>query len=361
MSLHNDIFTQPLLDWYDCHGRNQLPWQHPRSAYFVWLSEIMLQQTQVKTVIPYFNRFVNRFPTIAHLSRASEDDVLNLWSGLGYYARGRNLHKTAKIIVNEYQEIFPQCVETLATLPGIGRSTAAAISAQAFNQPTAILDANVKRVLSRFFLIDGDINRSSTIKQLWNVADQCMPTTRCADYTQAIMDFGATCCRAKKPLCNECPIQNECKAYHFDSVEDYPVKKKSKPLPEKHRQFLLIYDQNHQIYLEKRPANGIWGGLWGLPEIDIDESAKAHIEAIYPLHVMSFQSLKSIKHSFTHFHLYIKALAIKTKPHNDSTLPMAGVWFSSEETSKLGLAKPIMDLIKVFYNDHPLRVAMDDG
>ena len=209
-------FSLPLLEWFNCHGRKDLPWQHPRSAYRVWISEIMLQQTQVKTVIPYFNHFIAKFPDIQQLAHAYEDRVLAQWSGLGYYSRARNLHKTAKIICEKYKGEFPRELADLIALPGIGPSTAAAIASQAFNQATPILDGNVKRVLCRYFLIDGWPEHSSVKQKLWQLAKECMPTERCADYTQAIMDLGATRCTARNPDCANCPLQYTCLAKHHN-------------------------------------------------------------------------------------------------------------------------------------------------
>lgn len=218
-------FSKPLLLWFTLHGRKNLPWQHPRTPYRVWISEIMLQQTQVQTVIPYFERFMQRFPNISDLALAHEDDVLSLWSGLGYYSRARNLHQTAKIILQHHQGIFPNDYTLLNELPGIGPSTAAAILSQAFNKPAAILDGNVKRVLTRFFRIQGHPEQTQVKKTLWELADSCMPQENCADYTQAIMDLGATCCTTKNPHCPNCPLQKNCLAFKHQEQYLYPTKK----------------------------------------------------------------------------------------------------------------------------------------
>ena len=339
-------FTLPLLHWYDLHGRKNLPWQHPRDAYRVWLSEIMLQQTQVKTVIPYFTRFLESFPSIHDLARASEDEVLALWSGLGYYSRGRNLHKTAIIIDTLYQGQFPEDMQLLNQLPGIGQSTAAAITSQAFNQPTAILDGNVKRVLSRYFLIKGF--SAQTTATLWQLANQCMSQNRAADYTQAIMDLGATCCTSKKPNCISCPLQATCLAKQNNAVTDYPTPKPKKEIPIKHQQFLLMHDHTQSIYLEKRPANGIWGGLWCPPSIETGVNPSDYIQNTYALEVLHIHSLINIKHTFSHFKLHINALSIGIKATGNSCFEHSGRWFSPAETIKLGLAKPINDMIKLF-------------
>lgn len=221
-------FALPLLAWYQQHGRRDLPWQNPRTPYRVWLSEIMLQQTQVKTVIPYFIRFINRFPDIRSLAGAEEDDVLALWSGLGYYSRGRNLHKTARMICETHNGVIPDKVSELTRLPGIGESTAAAIASLAYNQRTPILDGNVKRVLSRFFLISDSLELTHVKQKLWKLADACMPSQQCADYTQAIMDLGATCCLARNPTCELCPLQQNCQAFLTKQVKNIPKKKRKK-------------------------------------------------------------------------------------------------------------------------------------
>ena len=218
-------FTAPLLRWFDQYGRKTLPWQHPGTPYQVWLSEIMLQQTQVTTVIPYFHRFIQTFPSIDDLAKAEEDHVLALWAGLGYYSRARSLHRTAQIIAHEYHGEWPRTLDKLIALPGIGPSTAAAISSQAFHQATPILDGNVKRVLCRYFMVEGIPEKAQNKKKLWAFAQACMSTTRCKDYTQAIMDLGATCCTNSQPQCTTCPLKRTCAAFLADRVHEFPYKK----------------------------------------------------------------------------------------------------------------------------------------
>lgn len=343
-----NLFTSPLLDWFDKFGRQNLPWQHPRSAYRVWISEIMLQQTQVKTVIPYFNRFIASFPDIQSLAQAPDDQVLALWSGLGYYSRARNIHKTAQIILEQYQGEFPQELDNLVALPGIGPSTAAAIASQAYNLPTAILDGNVKRVLCRYFLVDGWPEQSAIKKKLWDLAQQCMSATRCADYTQAIMDLGATCCTTRNPNCENCPLHTSCLAYLENTVMLYPHKKIKKKLPIKQQQFLLLFNQDNKIYLEKRPPSGIWGGLWCLPSIAIDDCAEQYINHTYTLNVLRTTNILNMRHTFSHFHLDIKALAIEISISENCLMENPGNWYAAKELNQLGLAKPIIDIINVF-------------
>lgn len=340
-------FTLPLLAWHDIHGRKHLPWKHPVDAYRVWLSEVMLQQTQVKTVIPYFLKFIDRFPDLHTLAHASEDEVLSLWSGLGYYSRGRCLHQTARIINTTYHGQFPENIHILVQLPGIGPSTAAAIASQAFHQPTAIFDGNVRRVLSRYFMISGV--STQTLKVLKKRADECMSHERPADYTQAIMDLGATCCTARNPQCTICPIRTNCLANLNAVVTQYPCKKPKKELPIKQQQFLLMHNQKGQIYLEKRSSKGLWGGLWCTPSIECDIDPYHFIQSSYSHHVLNIQPLMIIKHQFTHFKLNIHALAMSVETSQQAHPEHQNGWFSHTETIKLGLPKPISHMIERFY------------
>lgn len=341
-------FTLPLLAWFDQHGRKDLPWQHPRSAYRVWISEIMLQQTQVKTVIPYFNRFLASFPNIQALANAAEDEVLSHWSGLGYYSRARNLHKAAAMIQQDFQGEIPSSIELLIKLPGIGSSTAAAISSLAFDKPAAILDGNVKRVLSRYFLIGAELRPSAINQKLWQIANDCLPSQRCADYTQAIMDLGATCCTSKNPNCEVCPLQTSCLAKKQNQVSHYPIKKAKKSLATKQQQFLLIHNQDQLIYLEKRPPTGIWGGLWCLPSIDMDLCPKTFVQNNYQLQTNAMQELLKLKHTFSHFHLQISALSMQTNTANTGVAEYPGRWFQAGELVGLGLAKPVSEIIQYY-------------
>lgn len=341
-------FYQPLLTWFDEHGRKNLPWQHPRSAYRVWVSEIMLQQTQVKTVIPYFMRFMTQFPDLPSLASASEDLVLSLWSGLGYYSRARNLHACAKKIMNEHKGQFPDDATILLTLPGIGQSTAAAIASLAFNQQTAILDGNVRRVLSRYFKIDGHLTQTHVKQRLWELAQASMPSTRCADYTQAMMDFGATCCTLKKPLCPTCPLQDHCQAFQTNTVEHYPNKPPKKVKPTQHQQFLFIQNASGHVYLEKRPSIGIWGGLWCLPSIDVHIDPLDYVKQTHRFSITTVKTLMTIKHSFSHYHLHITALALTCEEllQHDNDKITKGQWFRLDDLRSIGIPKPVHQIIQ---------------
>ncbi len=333
-------FSNPLLDWFDVHGRKDLPWQLPRTPYRVWVSEIMLQQTQVQTVIPYFDRFMQKFPTLNDLAEAMEDEVLSLWSGLGYYSRARNLHSCAQIIRDRYQGTFPSDLKSLIELPGIGQSTAAAILSQAFNKPEAILDGNVKRVLCRFFLIKGWPEQAQVKKDLWQRAYSCMPEYRCADYTQAIMDLGATCCTTKNPNCIACPLHDNCQAFKNKEQHLYPSKKTKKTIPVQQQQFLVLNNEQGLIYLERRPPSGLWGGLWCLPSINKEDCPIDFIQRQYAFTAEIPKPIIAFKHRFSHFHLEINALSIKIKMLGNQVKEAYGQWFTKEQLPSLGLAKP---------------------
>lgn len=345
-SIHH-LFSNPLLAWFAKHGRKNLPWQNPRQAYAVWISEIMLQQTQVQTVIPYFLKFMSRFPTVETLAEAQEDQVLSLWAGLGYYSRARNLHKTAKIINRDYQGLFPEDMHLLQLLPGIGESTAAAIASQAFNQPVPILDANVKRILARYFQIKGHPENSLTKKHLWEQARYCMPAHDAADYTQAIMDLGALICKSTQPLCEQCPLQKSCLSCLQATTHLYPEKKEKKKLPTRQLQFLVLHNAHNQIYLEKRPAEGIWGSLWCLPHLESGLYPLPHLANQYGMTGEEPKVVTQFKHSFTHYHLILQVASIFIQ---DSSRDLEGQWFSEADIQHVGLPKPIQTIVFAWFN-----------
>ncbi|MGB8326770.1 MAG: A/G-specific adenine glycosylase, partial [Steroidobacteraceae bacterium] len=267
-----------LIVWHETGGRHELPWQRGRSLYRVWISEIMLQQTQVATVIPYYERFIARFPTVRALADASIDDVLHLWSGLGYYARARNLHQAAQRIRDEFAGEFPGDFASVASLPGIGRSTAGAILALALNQRFAILDGNVKRVLARYFGVAGNATERAVEKRLWVLSERCTPVERVDDYTQAIMDLGATLCTRSRPLCALCPLATDCVARRQGRQTEFPAPRRSAPHGMRRAKrvvMLLARARDQSVLLEKRPPRGIWGGLWCLPEFASEAAARA--------------------------------------------------------------------------------------
>ena len=339
-------FTESLLNWYWDHGRHHLPWQTPYHPYRVWISEIMLQQTQVATVIPYFLKFIAQFPDIQALAQSPLDQVLAAWAGLGYYSRARNLHRTAQIVVEEYQGVFPDDLNHLEKLPGIGRSTAAAIASLAFERPTAILDGNVKRVLSRYFKVPGTDKHYET--QLWHYAQACMSPTHCRAYTQAIMDLGATCCTTKNPNCSLCPLNHSCQAFLAQEVTLYPEKKPKKIRPSRYEQFLIFHNLKQEVYLEQRPLTGIWGGLWTTPSIEQNVDLHEYL-ASQRIPISNIHSIMTLKHSFTHFNLHIHAHAIQTE--SEATGP--GKWYSTSAIQQLGLPKPVKEILNCFYSKTP--------
>ncbi|MCF6768338.1 A/G-specific adenine glycosylase [Thiotrichales bacterium 19S11-10] len=286
-------FSNAIIQWQLTHGRHSLPWQQDISPYRIWLSETMLQQTQVKTVIPYFNTFIKQFPHIHDLADASDEAVMKLWAGLGYYARARNLHKTAKIIKDQYLGIFPNNYDDIIQLPGIGRSTAGAILSLAFKQSYPILDGNVKRIFARYFQIDTPFNKTKTLNQLWSYAEQLLPKNKTNYYNQGLMDLGALICTKNKPSCLLCPMQTTCQSFINQTQEYYPVKTIRKKKPTKILSFYIIQSKDH-ILLKKRPPHGIWGGLWSLP--DSEDSINVNLKN--PLHTSEMLS-----HQFTHFTL----------------------------------------------------------
>ncbi|XOZ33176.1 A/G-specific adenine glycosylase [Halomonadaceae bacterium KBTZ08] len=343
-----DWFATQLLQWYEQNGRKDLPWHRDRSAYRVWVSEIMLQQTQVTTVIPYFERFMERFPTVHDLASASTDDVLSYWSGLGYYARARNLHKAAITVEEEYGGTFPETQEQLQALPGIGRSTAAAIVAQAHGRRAAILDGNAKRVLARYHAVEGWPGRTAVANELWAHAEAHTPDERIQAYTQAIMDLGAMVCTRRRPGCAACPVRKGCLAYARNNPEAYPGSKPKKDKPEKSVWMLLIEDGEGRILLEKRPPSGIWGGLMSLPEADPalqPEELPDHCEHSLGLETSAPLALEPFRHTFSHYHLWIRPARLTAT--NTRRLADSGrhQWLQRRDALDAGLPAPIRQLL----------------
>lgn len=343
-------FQHKLLAWFDQHGRKDLPWQQNINAYRVWVSEIMLQQTQVSSVIGYFNRFIERFPSVEHLAAAELDAVLQHWSGLGYYARARNLHKTAQLVVSNGGE-FPQSVDALSALPGIGRSTAGAILSIAFGQRQPILDGNVKRVLARYHAVHGWPGESKVAARLWAIATDYTPALRVGDYTQAIMDLGATLCTRSKPLCETCPVAAGCQANALGLTRILPEPKPRKILPVKHAYLLILKDAENRLLLEKRPPAGIWGGLWSLPEFENLAALRAQCSSLGDA-VDGLLTLSPQRHSFSHYHLdFTPVLAILQNPINNVMEGERTVWYNAAEIKSLGLPAPVKRLLHQHYTE----------
>jgi A/G-specific adenine glycosylase len=336
-------FATRLLSWWDDHGRKDLPWQQPRTPYRVWISEIMLQQTQVATVIPYFERFTNRFPDIPALAEASQDEVLALWAGLGYYARARNLHKTARICAEQFDAQLPESTEEMIRLPGIGDSTANAILSQAHNVPAAVVDGNVRRVMARHSAIEGWAGSAPILKRLWHEARSRLPDSRAADYTQAIMDLGATLCTRRQPGCAVCPVAEDCQAHAHGLVDLLPTPRPKREVTEQQLNLLLMVRDDGRVLLERRPDSGIWGGLWCLPAASEPEALMADNK----LKENQLDALPAMEHRLTHRLLTLRpfrsaANAVTREVHcNDDRR-----WFSPRELRQAGLPKPIKQLLK---------------
>lgn len=342
-------FSKAVLRWFDAHGRKTLPWQHNKTPYRVWISEIMLQQTQVTAVIPYFERFMQRFPDLPTLAHAPLDDVLHQWAGLGYYTRARNLHRAAQMVMHAFNGYFPDTLETVQQLPGIGRSTAGAILSIAFQKPAPILDGNVKRVLSRYLGISEPINNKSIENTLWETAAACTPDARCADYTQAIMDLGATLCTRSKPACTQCPLVSTCRAHAENIVDLLPMKKSFRAIPTRTATFLILQHNQH-ILLLKRPPHGIWGGLWSLPELTgtpEHDDIRCHCRSTFQLNADHLQSLPPFRHTFSHYHLDIHPIIITTTAPAKIMENTEQIWYNLRQPKTIGLPKPVQSILKV--------------
>lgn len=334
----DQTFADRLLAWWAVNGRHKLPWQRKRTPYRVWVAEIMLQQTRVGTVIPYFERFMAAFPDLESLAKADIDEVLTQWSGLGYYARGRNLHAAAIRCLEQHDGTLPDDGEALEALPGIGRSTANAILAQAFDRRAPILDGNVKRVLARHAGIEGWPGRSAVLRRLWAEAEARTPPDHAADYTQAIMDLGATVCTPRNPECGACPVAADCVARLRDRVDSLPTPKPKRNRPQRHTTLLIVENDAGEILLERRPPAGIWGGLWSLPE--------AGQFSTMPV-TASLEALDPVRHGFTHFLLDIEFKRIHV---NQDVITIGDqerrLWLEPEQALAYGLPQPIRRVIE---------------
>lgn len=339
-------FSALVLKWFDQYGRKTLPWQVNIDPYRVYLSEIMLQQTQVSTVIPYFQRFIEAFPTINALASAPLDRVLQCWTGLGYYARARNLHQAAKQIIQRYGEGFPQTQVEWMALPGVGRSTAAAICAIVYGQRCAILDGNVKRVLARYMALKSWPGEKKAEAELWALAESLLPKKRMPDYTQAMMDMGALLCTRSSPKCDLCPLQSSCLAYASGQPTDFPVKRAKRSLPIRVATLLIVRDQKNRVLLERQAMKGIWGGLWSLPKLQGSLQAWCQKNGLDLSH---YEEGISFRHSFSHYHLNIVPITVWVKrdvfcvEDGDSDR----LWYNFDQPVALGFPQPVAKLLKV--------------
>jgi A/G-specific adenine glycosylase len=360
-----DSFAAKIIRWQEKHGRHHLPWQHTRDPYAIWLSEIMLQQTQVNTVIPYYQRFLQSFPDIRRLALTSLDDVLAQWSGLGYYSRGRNLHRAARLIVSNYQGKFPESAEMIRMLPGIGRSTSAAIAVFAYGERCAILDGNVKRVLARCFGLEGYPGDKRNETLFWRKAEELLPTSQAAatkgsnedinglveTYTQALMDLGATVCTRSKPKCSLCPLQQDCVAFRHDRIDKLPSPRPRKLLPMKETILMMLMNEG-RVFLEKRPLEGIWGGLWCLPEMAVDGNTVEHCRGRFGLELDSLDlplqmPMEPFDHTFTHFRLriYPQLLRVSLLSSTPAQDPGTGIWTTPEDALQAAIPMPVRKLL----------------
>jgi A/G-specific adenine glycosylase len=336
-----------LLAWFDVHGRHDLPWQAERTPYSVWVSEIMLQQTQVATVIPYYERFMRRFPTVGALAAAPLDDVLKLWSGLGYYARARNLHRAAQTIAARFGGEVPARFDDLVDLPGIGRSTAGAIAAQAAGERRPILDGNVKRVLARYHAVDGWPGAPAVQRELWARAEEHTPAERVADYTQAIMELGAMLCTRARPACTVCPLAEDCAACRTGTQAKYPAPRPKRARAHRHVDVLVVRHPDGRVLLERRPASGIWGGLYSLPDLEADEAADVWCERRLGARVSSTRPLVTIEHAFTHFDLDLRPLLLELAAAPAQVADGAErAWLHPSADLTVGVPAPVAELLR---------------
>jgi len=338
-------FAQQVLTWFDEHGRKHLPWQQNPTPYRVWVSEIMLQQTQVATAIPYYERFMQRFPDLEALASAPIDDVLAHWSGLGYYARARNLHRSAVRVLDEYKGVLPSSLAALQELPGIGRSTAGAILSLSANRHEAILDGNVKRVLARYFAVDGWPGKKPVVDKLWHFSEQVTPVKRTGHFNQAMMDLGASICSRTSPQCSHCPLSKQCEANLACSQLAYPGKKPKKVIPVKTACMLVLRNPQNHVLLVQRPPAGIWGGLWSLPELG-DTALDDWLGAARLTAVTEAASFARFRHTFSHYHLDIDAQQLSVKPAGSELVLESDrhVWYDGVKMPG-GVAAPISKIL----------------
>jgi A/G-specific adenine glycosylase len=365
-------FAASLIDWHARHGRHDLPWQRRRTAYRVWVSEIMLQQTQVTTVIPYYERFMQRFPDVRTLAAAPLDEVLHLWSGLGYYARARNLHRAAVRIAAEHRGRFPRSFEAVADLPGVGRSTAGAILALSHGERFPILDGNVRRVLSRHFGVEGRAQDRAVLQKLWTLSEECTPADNVDVYTQAVMDLGATVCVRRNPSCASCPVSASCSARRTGRQHELPSAKPARVRRQREVFMLAAVREDGDVLLERRPESGIWGGLWCLPEFTSAAQAAYYAQRMLRGVCAQPVPLEPVEHAFTHFDLVITPLLAQcsgsvatvaaagpddTAPGPD---PARSLWYRARAPARLGLPAPIRLLLERLAGAAPVQTQLFD-
>jgi len=332
-----------LLAWAERNGRCDLPWQLDPTPYRVWVSEIMLQQTQVATVIPYYEGFIERFPDVAALAAAPLDEVLHAWTGLGYYARARNLHRAAHLVVERHDGCLPDAIDALQTLPGIGRSTAGAILALSRGARHPILDGNARRVLARLFAVEGDPVSGDTLSRLWTLAEACTPQDRVPEYTQAIMDLGAAVCRRSRPLCDECPLQDACLAYRTGRQRELPSPRRRAARPCQSAYALVIRDAHGALLLQRRPSVGVWGGLWSLPQFETEKESLLWLATHLPTAIIERHDVPSQRHVFTHYELELR---LRVARHDATRREIAGcTWYDRHNPARVGLTRAVTEIL----------------
>ena len=338
-------FGARIVAWQRAHGRHDLPWQGTTDPYRIWVSEIMLQQTQVATVIPYYERFMGSFPDIGALAAADLDTVLAHWSGLGYYSRARHLHRAALMVRDRHGGRFPRSFEDVMALPGIGRSTAGAIMVFAYGEKHPILDGNVKRVLARVCGIPGYPGDAQTANALWDAAQRLLPAEGVESYTQGLMDIGATLCRRRQPLCGACPAHESCVALRECRIDELPAARARKALP--HRStVMLVLEHRGALLLEKRPAVGIWGGLWCFPELSGEDDPAAHSLARYGARVQSLERLAEVEHGFTHFSLTISPRRFEVTSLAPRAAEPGYQWLALEAVQSVAIPAPVRRIVE---------------
>ena len=338
-------FAKKIVAWQEQHGRHDLPWQKSRDPYAIWLSEVMLQQTQVSAVIPYYERFLERYPSCTALAAAPLDDVMQLWSGLGYYSRARNLHRAARIVVERYGGAFPRSLEAISHLPGIGRSTAAAIAAFSYGARHALLDGNVKRVLTRVFALDGDATQAALERRLWALAERLVPANGIERYSQGLMDLGAMVCLRRGAKCTRCPLVRDCMAYRSGRVDELPAARVRKALSQRDTVMLLLRYKG-EVLLEKRPPSGIWGALWSLPELALQEDPETICRKRFGVNAAVFTELASIEHRFTHFRLRIHPVHVEVGSLNPRVSEPGSMWVPLADTFGAALPVPVRHILR---------------
>ncbi len=351
-------FSTSVMNWFVKNGRHGLPWQKNPTGYRVWLSEVMLQQTQVKTVIPYYEKFTEKFSSVSKLAKADLDQVLHLWTGLGYYTRARNLHKTANLIVEKHNSKFPDEVRELEQLPGIGKSTAGAIVSLAYNKKAPILDGNVKRVLSRYHAISAFPNSTKAISKLWTIAEKSLPNSNFRSYTQAMMDLGATVCTRSNPLCEKCPIAIKCTARIQNKINDFPGKKQSTIKKTAEIFIIIIENRSQQLLLIRRPPKGIWGGLWSFPEFSSESEANNEIGSILDSNIQFNKNWKAIEHKFSHFKLIMRPKHYSIEDTTNINGKDDIMWVDKRKLKNIGVPAPVLKILE--NREETIKETFDD-